>query len=199
MRSIRTLTVALSIVFAIPTASGQGKTTKSGIPPGRKLSTQKTGVGAVVGRVFAITKGGDLKPARLAMVYLFFNRGPGVSEIVASAGTTPGLIFLQKDLDGLKEGDPALCMRDLVAADKAILATLDWSKTKHLTDLVRFTDADEDGYFQIENARPGTYDLVARGQAGSNNAYWEEDVEVKPNQKTEVKMASVQAACSNLD
>jgi hypothetical protein len=164
----------------------------------RSAGTQKTNTGTVAGRVFAITKSGDLKPARLASVYLFFNNGPGVSAILEKTGNTPALVFLQKELDSLKEGDPS-CRRDLVAADKGIDEAVEWAKDKKVTELVRFTDADEDGYFEIEGAKPGIHDLVVRGQAGSNDAFWDQQVEVKANQKIEVKVASVQAACSNLD
>jgi hypothetical protein len=169
----------------------------------RKSAANERRVSTVTGRVFAITKGGDLKPARSAQVYLFFQRGPEISSIIATAGTTPGVHYLQKELDALEEnhksGKDVSCKSGLIAIDKAILDTFEWAKQHQLTDLIRFVDTDEEGYFTISRVRPGIYELVVRGQAGINDASWLQEIEVKPGEKLTAKVSSVESSCSTLD
>jgi hypothetical protein len=198
MRTSGHCSTVLLIALATSIAAGQSRASIAESPTTVHSTPQKMASGSIVGRVFAITKGGDLKLARLASVYLFFNRGPGVSNILATAGSTPGVVFLEKDLAALNEAPATSCRHDLVAADKALLQTLEWARRNQLTDLVLLTDTDEEGNFQIKNAKPGTYELVVRGQAGSNDTYWDQEVEIKSNQEVKAKVASVQAACSDL-
>jgi len=57
---------------------------------------------------------------------------------------------------------------------------------------------DEEGNFSIGKIRSGVYNLVARGKAGINDAYWLQEITVKPGAKTEVKVISVEASCADI-
>ncbi len=169
--------------------------------PAQKASHPSFGV--VSGRIFLITKGGDLKPARMAHVFLFFDRGQGSSAVMsAGGGDTPGLIYLKKNLEAIEEanksGASKSCKSDLLNAFKAAVATLDWAQEHKLTAYVAILDADEEGNFSIGKIRPGVYELIARGQAGINDAYWLQEITVRSGEKTEVKVSSVEASCPDV-
>lgn len=174
--------------------------TKRTASPSQKASNPS--VGSVSGRIFLITKGGDLKPARMAHVFLFFERGPGSSAVMsAGGGYTPGLIYLKENLelteDANKSGASVRCSSDLLNAFKAAIATVDWAREHKLTAYALILDADEEGNFSIGKIQPGVYDLVVRGRAGINDAYWLQVVTIKAGEKTEVKLSSVEASCAD--
>jgi hypothetical protein len=189
----------MGMLVTTPILAKQNETKRTASPP-QKASNPSFGV--VMGRIFLITKGGDLKPARLAHGFLFFETGPGISAIeAAGGGDTPGLIYLKRYLeateDANKSGASLRCRSDLLNVDKAALATLAWAQEHKLTAYVAFLDADEEGHFTVGKIRPGVYELVVRGQAGINDAYWLQRVTVRPREKTEVKVSSVEAACAD--
>lgn len=164
--------------------------------PTKKTSAPNAGV--VTGRVFAIAPDGDLKPARMAHVYLFLEKGPDAASLTKTIGTTPDLFYLQKKLEAIKEAVAVGCKSDLIAADKAILATLAWATENHLTDFVPFGDADEEGNFTITKVKAGVYDVIARGQAGSNDSSWSQDITLKPGETVTIKLSNVESSCSNV-
>lgn len=175
--------------------------TKRAVSPPQKAPNSS--FGEVSGRIFLITKSGDLKPARMARVYLFFEHGPGSAAVVAAgAGDSPGIIYLKKYLEASQaaneSGDSKLCRSDLLNADKATKATLEWAQERKLMAYVAALDADEEGYFSVGRIRPGVYNLVARGNSGINDAYWLQEITVRPGQKTDVKVSSVEASCADV-
>jgi hypothetical protein len=62
-------------------------------------------LGSVHGRVFAVTKGGDIKPARLAQVCLIFESRIVGHKVDPSAANeeTAGLVFLDKLIEQKKQ------------------------------------------------------------------------------------------------
>src|SRR5580698_8554008 len=91
----------LGSLFVVAVSAQQKQPSKSAAKPG-----------IVSGRVFAITKSGDLKPARLAKVYLFYESG--------SKGTDPdtaGLTWTLNLAKGLEENNNASEARNKVLAD----------------------------------------------------------------------------------
>lgn len=87
------------------------------------------------------------------------------------------------------------CKSELLAVDKAMIATLEWSQAKPLEGQVLFADTDEEGNFVFPKVRTGKYNVIARGRAGINDAYWKQDVWVQPGEAVTVKVASVESSC----
>ena len=199
--------VTLVMVQASPDRlAKQPEDTKHTASPPQKASNPS--FGAISGRIFLITKGGDLKPARLARMYLFYvtlDYYRGIGEVMPG-DKTPGLIYATKSAElGTEDANKAksgthvdLCRSELMNADKAALATLDWAQEHKLGAYVPVLDVDEEGQFSTGyNIRPGLYELVARGRAGINDAYWDQNVTVRAGEKTEVKVSSVEASCAD--
>jgi len=124
----------------------------------------------VSGSVFAITKGGDVKPARMAEVYLFYSRPAGKSVSLPAppspsmaeqhpAATFAADVFESEVVKGEEKAriwqqdkpyleESTQCNSMLVRAYKsAIVETIRWGQ-EHQTQIV-FGDADEDGKFEI--------------------------------------------------
>lgn len=172
-------------------------------------------LGSVHGRVFAITKGGDLKPARLAQVYLVFETRIVGHKVDPSAANeeTASLVFLKEQTEQLKLGNNELleksrdgsissealqkltCKSELLAVDKGIIAALGWTQAKPHQGQVLTTDTDEEGNFAFPKVRTGKYNVIARGRAGISDAYWKQDVWVQPGEAVTVKVANVESSC----
>jgi hypothetical protein len=197
--AIRGTFLVAALATTVVSGHPQSSEKRTATPPQKASSAS---FGSVSGRIFLITKGGDLKPARLARLYLMYERGSSsISAVLAAGeGDTPGIFYLNKLLEATNEanesGASRMCVSDLVNADKAILVTLDWVQAHKLMAYVAAPDVDEEGKFSIPQIRPGIYDLLARGQAGINDAYWQQQLSVTAGEKTEVKVSSVEAACA---
>jgi len=173
-------------------------------------ATTPQATASVSGRVFGITPSGDLKPARMAHIYLVYK---GSSERFEE--NTAGATWLRADLGGvtraMKDGlervkndhsvaeadvDENLeCRGEMVAHDKAMLSTMEWvQQNKRLKQLLT-ADADEDGIFRITRVPAGHYTLVARGHAGTNDAFWSSEITVKSGSAISVKLSAPEKSC----
>jgi len=191
--------------FLVATTGSQVKNQSPGIPakqiigPNEKQERVK---GSITGRVFAISKGGDLKPARMAKIYLFFTYVDGNQQTdTDSAGFKFLLLEIQKENDLIAPGNAKMknreefCKGILARVDTAILLTVQWAREQEKSSQLDFADADEEGRFRIDGVTPGTYVIVARGRAGANDAYWKETIVIKPNTTLSVKLAQPSEAC----
>jgi len=194
------MTLLALIAILLPNALPQ-KTTTPAKPVGTALLT---------GKVFAITKGGDVKPALLAHVYLFLS------------GATSGAIFNESLIANLKAHDVYEAKLKAVIDDprladdasyKAMVADL--LKTscrellrdvdKEISDDQKLdpklfgpaytAETDETGSFEIARIKPGDYQVVVRGQAGSNDVLWVEKVTIVAGATKTLKLSSVAKAC----
>jgi hypothetical protein len=157
--------------------------------------------GAVSGSIFLITKAGDLKPARMAQVYLFFHP----KDDDDSAGSTwvrtvNAAMRVYTDESATAEGmgwsDAERCRKHLRVSYDALSATSKWIAANHMEQQVVKVDADENGTFEASVSRPGRYVIVAFGHAGMNDAFWwDKDVIVSPAATTKVKFSSPAEAC----
>ncbi len=143
----------------------------------RAPATSHPQSGTISGRVFLITKGGDIKPARMALVFGFFLYGLDV----AKAGTeTAGKIWRKKEENELEQAQheiesskpeltqEGICRREYFAYAKAEHERREWCKVpEHMNDLIGI-QADEEGTFKLLVPRPGTYTIVVSGRAGMN-------------------------------
>jgi co-chaperonin GroES (HSP10) len=143
--------------------------------------------GSISGRAFVITKGGDLKPARYAKVFLL--------------EPEPYVFFLKKHLAISKEsfGEPIQrysCELNMAGVDLAIRATMREEVEKGKVVSVRESQTDEDGNFRLNDVKPGDYAIIGRGQAGANDVYWElSEVKVAGRENVVVKLSQVTLAC----
>jgi hypothetical protein len=139
-----------------------------------------------------ITKGGDLKPARLAQVTLLYGSDTGTAAVV----------YLNTKVEQMKgsykllvtPGDVS-CRAELLVFINSLKATMDWAKVNGKQDQVHIATSDEEGFFQFGGLEPGSYILLARGHAGANDAYWEGNFKVTSGESVQMKLASPHAAC----
>jgi hypothetical protein len=91
----------------------------------------------------------------------------------------------------------AVCLGALMKYDRALRNTLDWSFARKNSDQIRVVHTDEDeGRFKVVGLRPGIYNVVATGQAGFNEAVWEEPlVQVKPGAVVNLKLSHTEFSC----
>ena len=158
----------------------------------------KSKPGIVSGRVFAITQGGDLKPARMALV-----------SAMPSMESFHWLLSVEKEIKELMDahirngapwGNSLTCKEELDAYDHAILRSFESSSSdvvnkKSAEHLFVGTKADEDGNFELSLPR-GSYALIARGRAGFDDAVWVEKwVTVESDKTTRIKLSSPEKSC----
>jgi hypothetical protein len=169
----------------------------------QKSSIARAGV--VSGRIFAVTKGGDLKPARMATVVLLYKyRSEKAANENAEEMDSAGMAWLDNKLHAMNElaredksdwNDSVWCHQHLGTYHEALSATLSWASEKHKAWQILSTDADEDGTFKMAVPHPGKYTIVAIGQAGFNDAVWEADFVVNPGMNAAVKLSSPKESC----
>ena len=153
-------------------------------------------VSTVTGRVFAITKSGDLKPARLARVYLIPEST--LMTAIFRRYMTDWSDQIHKPLSALSTAE-IMCRSELETVDKAIPDTLKWDETWATYPLGRQriieADADEEGNFKGDRLTPGDYEIAVRGRVGANDAYWQETITVGPSAVVSVKLATPSTVC----
>ncbi len=144
----------------------------------------------LTGFAFLVTKGGDLKPARLASVTVLYMMGPGEEYMRQKVG------LLSARSEHRVSADEDLCQAWLMIYRVALESTMKWAGEQGKSGQVKTVDADEEGHFTISGLPVGAYILIVSGQAGMNSAFWEnDDVVVKTGQTTSVKVSSPIQAC----
>jgi len=199
---LRCLSLILVLAVTLMANAQQGSATRPTAIPQATAS--------VSGRVFGVTPSGDLKPARMAHIYLVYKgRSERFEENIA------GATYLEEDLNrvnkAMEEGLETMknhhsmaeadvdenleCRREMVAHDEAILSTMKWAKQNKKLKQLLTTDANEDGIFHITRVPAGHYALVARGHAGANDAFWSSEITFKPGSSIEVKLSAPEKSC----
>jgi hypothetical protein len=165
--------------------------------------------GVLSGRVFAITKGGDVKPGRMARVYLFYlYRSVKYAEAHKEDENSAGMAWLEANNkamekynqtsvhEGANWSEARACSEALRAHSNALMDTLKWAEKEKKSWQMILDDADEEGNFAIKASRPGKYILVVRGRAGFNEAFWVSDnITIASGVETTVKLSSPEQAC----
>jgi len=163
------------------------------------------------GRVFLITEGGDLKPARLASVYLLWEQRTryyaDLTEEEKKVVDYSALVAWRvAELKAVEEigriamlahyhSTTAECLEEVQAYSTAFEDLLKWGTDPKNTNQLLLADADEEGSFTIKVPRPGMYTLLAHGRAGFYKAFWEDRITVESGKDTIVKLASPKKAC----
>jgi hypothetical protein len=126
---IRGIWIVCLCFVTVGTANGQRTPTKIA------ASTR----GTLSGRVFAITQGGDLKPARMANVYILFDSGVTRDGKAVDVGETAWFVYENahhvaqvqylKDFEANPQWtDKMACMKDLATFHPAMLKAIDWGE-----------------------------------------------------------------------
>jgi hypothetical protein len=106
----------------------------------------------------------------------------------------------KKDLDNQIIGDENLeCRESLLDTDRTLLDVAQWALDNKKAKQVLTIAGDEEGRFSITKVPIGHYRIVARGQAGANDAYWELWITVKLDTATSVKLMKPGKSCLNIE
>jgi hypothetical protein len=156
--------------------------------------------GSISGRVFLITKAGDLKPARFAKVYLINGwTGNKNHESALSAYLARSVELYEARTKSSIPTEAVSCDTDLLTVADSVAAAAKWAEDNKKYSAVQSTETDEDGAFRVSGIRldivtgemspaerrawtsagaisQWNYKLVVLGRAGANEAYWEADV-----------------------
>jgi len=170
MKITSSVTALLLLMCSAVSSAQQGTgTTKKGAsvpltpPPRTAQKPIQLKPATVSGHIFALTKGGDLKPARLTKVYMFYSRAGGDSpdQIVDKNTdlTFAADIFAKEVVNGLEEArmwqadkpylqESTICNSTLVRGYVgAVVKTVKWGQDHQTQDL--FGETDEEGKFEI--------------------------------------------------
>jgi hypothetical protein len=145
-----------------PTRGGKENGTSQAV--GHEPAAQNS----VVGRVFAVTNGGELKAARFAKIGLL--QGDAVEQF--KKGGFPDRraeIALSQQLGGssslILEGQNLRGIADMLELYERFNRVQDRNP-----QLVTTIESDEEGQFQFKDVKPGKYSIVAFGRPGPNAA-----------------------------
>jgi hypothetical protein len=176
----------------------------------QQQAAKPVGTALLTGKVFAITKGGDVKPALLAHVYLYFSGAAYsaifnefLTAIIKSHDVLEAKLKSQLDDPELANDAPYKAMladhlktscRELLRdVDKQISDDRERDPKLFVPDYTAETD--ETGSFEIARIKPGDYQIVVRGQAGSNDVLWVGKVTIIAGATKTLKLSSVARAC----
>jgi hypothetical protein len=141
---------------------------------------------------------GDLKPARMPTIYLLY-KGQGEHldpNSVDRQYQLSSLEAMQKRVDHPSPYDQDLrCRESLLDTDRSLVDTAQWALDNKKAKQMLTTDGDEEGHFRIAKVPVGHYRVVARGQAGASDAYWELVIVVTAGTSTTAKLASPGKSC----
>jgi len=191
----------------------------AGCAVAQQKSPSKATSGVVSGSVFAITKAGDLKPARMASIYVFYifrsakwaEAHPEDENSAGAAWMTIRNEEMQKRLqeketpEGMRESDSESCHKTLLLYLKALQETRKWVTDRHKDWQMITADADENGAFKARVPRSGRYLVVAYGRAGMNDAFWDNSsgsgigIDLVVGATTTVKLSSPEDGCLSVD
>jgi hypothetical protein len=163
---------------AVPPKKAPTTSSKTARKPTLKPAT-------VSGYVFALTEGGDIKPARMAKVYMLYSRPAGelASKLIeeSSSSTSAAEQFRKEELNedekekAWEQGKPYLenttiCRSALLHMGQgAIVDVLNWGE-EHKTQFV-FGDTDEEGKFEITLPPPDLKEATFEPTPHSETAY----------------------------
>jgi hypothetical protein len=197
MKSAATQVILMSFVLSLATPCDT--LAQKATAPAKPVSTA-----SLAGKVFAITKGGDVKPALMAHVYLFPSGRAINAYLIArlqiDAKKEAKMIEIERKskeagLEPYRSSAEQLqdCRDVLRGVDEAIKESMDVAP--ELLGPAYTAATDETGNFKITRVKRGDYQIVVRGQAGFNDVLWIEPVAVDAGKTTILKLSSVAKAC----
>jgi len=137
--------------------------------------------GSVIeGRIFLVTGGGDIKPARFAKMEVISGEAKDVYDAVGKA---------EESISAMRDSPDEL-QRNLAESQCSIGLLTMWKQLLPNFNLA----ADEDGKFALES-QPGTHTIMVFGKAGLNAAFWISTITVEPGKTATVKMGKPAIGC----
>ncbi len=198
IRVIRGARVVFWFIAAIGTANGQHTQHKAA----------SSIMGSLSGRVFAITQSGDLKPARMAEVYILFSSGVTRDGKAIESGDTANIVFMGAHHDATtlyleqfnanyQWTEKEACMKDLATFHPSMIKALAWAEDHKKQNQFVTTQTDEDGNFSA-SLPVGRYEVYVRGRAGFNEALWDTELDyvaIQPGAHVVLKLPSPSTSC----
>jgi len=136
--------------------------------------------GTLAGRVFALAKGGDIKPARLAHVF------------IASGNDQ---IMLQQDLDSALARRLESIRSNTDTQEACLLASSSIHEALKGGSSIQTLNTNEDGYFELGKLKAGTYMVVVTGGANGYESVWYLTTIVTAGKRQKVKLSEPALAC----
>jgi Carboxypeptidase regulatory-like domain len=208
--------IILSLLFlAVPKLMLSQASTPRAPVAAKKAPTKRAKApetGELTGFVFAITKAGDLKPARLAHIVLLYEYKSGLSR-TEEFPKSAGVVYLQSWFKTFGDAESKIAKSQLLENNRlskdeicalrlqeniaALQIAVQWAMDENKSEQIQTTDADEEGHFKLTKLPPGEYTLTASCQAGANMAFWqqEDNVVITAGQTTSVKLSSPKWSC----
>lgn len=175
-------------------------------PPDSPKSTPPRSA-LLTGKAFAITKGGDLKPARLASVFVLSGDAAlqfkdSMASIQSKAAEAESRLRQPLDSDGtplpgfdvflhLRRKD--ICLESYINTLRSVI-----DLAKQNPDSAVTSDTDEEGLFRVTGLKPGMYTVIVVGRAGANFSVWTRDVSLEAGKEQALKLHSPSIACFDL-
>jgi Polysaccharide lyase family 4, domain II len=131
--------------------------------------------GLIAGRVVVIRKGAEV---------------PAASANIVVLDTADAHTFLE----GMGKVPRGRCTEYLVGAETLLLETARGAARTSRASYVG--QADAEGYFRIDRVPPGSYEVVAYGQAGPESALWMQPLPVEKGKPMVVKLVSPIISCA---
>jgi len=144
------------------------------------LGLTQPSTGTLSGRVFALAKGGDIKPARIAQVFLASGDDQNTLQYELDKA-------LKKRLDDIRSNTDAQesCLVASVSIHEALKGGTNL-KTLH---------TDEDGNLEVTKLTPGSYLVVVMGGANGYQSVWYLATTVDAGKRTKVKLSEPALTC----
>ena len=147
-------------------------------PLGAQSTKTPLGPTSVDGRVFVLMKNGDLKPARMAQVFVVSG-----TQAIADYQYDVGVLLDRLDDAKALTSDARDCA-ELLATQKVL--------EKKQEPIV----TDEEGVFQTPDIKAGMHQIVAIGKAAGVLCLWRTTVTLRSGQKQVVKLSEPYRTCA---
>jgi len=136
--------------------------------------------GTLVGRVFAIAKDGETKPARIAPVYV----ATGADRISLQQSVDAALAKRADDLKSNTDPEQA-----------CLLASMSVHEAVKSDSSIQTANTDEDGTFDLPKLKAGVYTVVVIGAADGYQSVWYSTTTVVPGKRQKIKLSEPALSC----
>lgn len=153
-----------AVLFMVAIAGGQAEPT----------------TGTLTGRVFAIAKNGEAKPARIAPVYW----ATGADQVTLQQSVDAALAKRTEDVKSNTDPEQA-CLLAAMAVHEAVKSG----------SSIQTVNTDEEGTFDLPKLKAGTYTVVVIGAADGYQSVWYSTTTVAPGKRQKIKLSEPALAC----